>query len=210
MSSSTRSRRTQAQRSASTQERLLRATIGCWSEFGYAHTSTALITRRAGVTRGALNHHYPSRDELATAAVGYLVARWSADLAAVFAHGELPISRQLDRLWDLHQGPICAAMIDMVIAARTDPALGGHRESVRACRRTSEAVTHDPSAPSGPTSVSFPPWADIALDTMCGLLLRTLGSDDPAAARQACWPALRRQLIAMIDARSRSGVLADS
>ncbi|MFD5177587.1 TetR/AcrR family transcriptional regulator [Nocardia sp. NPDC058379] len=193
---STRSPRTQAQRSARTKERLLEATIDCWSEFGYASTSMPSIAQRAGVTRGALDHHYPSAGELVIAAATYLTDRWSADLIAASADGELSISQQLDRLWSTHQDGICSAMIEVTIAARTDPALACHWQSVQDGLR--------PRNPAPPRSepTRFPEWADTALDAICGLLMRTFTSSDPATARQAHWPQLRQHLITMIKAEA--------
>src|SRR5204862_5492808 len=64
-----RQRRTQAERSAATQALLLDATIDSLVEVGYANTTTTGIAERAGVSRGAQMHHFPSKGELVAAAV---------------------------------------------------------------------------------------------------------------------------------------------
>ena len=64
-------RRTQAERTAETTAKLLDATADCLVERGYAGTSTVEVCRRAGVSRGALVHHFPSKDDLVAAAVHF-------------------------------------------------------------------------------------------------------------------------------------------
>jgi AcrR family transcriptional regulator len=56
--------RTQAERSAATQEALLGAARRLWGDRGYAAVSTPEIVRAAGVTRGAMYHQYPDKAKL--------------------------------------------------------------------------------------------------------------------------------------------------
>src|SRR6202034_1904548 len=56
--------RTQAQRSAATQEALLAAARRLWGERGYVAVSTPEIAEAAGVTRGAMYHQYPDKAQL--------------------------------------------------------------------------------------------------------------------------------------------------
>ena len=60
-------RRTQAERSATTQGKLLVAALECLVEHGYGGTTTTLVAERAGVSRGAQLHHYPTRAALVAA-----------------------------------------------------------------------------------------------------------------------------------------------
>src|SRR3954471_22171563 len=78
------SRRSQAERSAGTQARLLDATIQCLVERGWAGTSTTEIVRRAGVSRGAQVHHFPAKEDLVVAAVEHLLARRIREFQATF------------------------------------------------------------------------------------------------------------------------------
>ena len=68
-------RRTNAERSAATQARLLDATIESLVELGWAATSTTEVVRRAGVSRGAQVHHFPTKEDLVLAALDYLLER---------------------------------------------------------------------------------------------------------------------------------------
>ena len=67
----TRRRRTQQERRESTQTTLLEATLQCLGRDGYAATSISSIIEEAGVSRGALLHHYPTKNELIAAAIMY-------------------------------------------------------------------------------------------------------------------------------------------
>jgi AcrR family transcriptional regulator len=62
----------QAEKSAMTRLSILEATIKCLLELGYANTTTALIANYAGVSRGAMMHHFPSRMSVMRAVVDYL------------------------------------------------------------------------------------------------------------------------------------------
>jgi AcrR family transcriptional regulator len=56
--------RTQAERSAATQQVLVTAARRLWGERGYAAVSTPEIAQAAGVTRGAMYHQYPDKAKL--------------------------------------------------------------------------------------------------------------------------------------------------
>lgn len=62
-------RRTQEERRAATKTALLEATIHCIGRDGYAATSISSIIEEAGVSRGALLHHYPTKNELIAHAI---------------------------------------------------------------------------------------------------------------------------------------------
>src|SRR5919205_3764077 len=62
-------RRTQAQRRASTRRALLDAARSMFAEKGYHETAAEEIVRRAGMTRGALYHHYEDKKDLFRAVV---------------------------------------------------------------------------------------------------------------------------------------------
>lgn len=127
MTTAARPRRTQEQRSAQMRTRLLDATIECLVKYGYAGTTTPRVAEMAGVTRGAQVHHFGSKNELVLAAMKHLAAKRSA--ASVAEVGDLvvaedPLGAVLDVLWDLHQGPLFIATVELWVAGRTDPALG--------------------------------------------------------------------------------------
>jgi AcrR family transcriptional regulator len=73
-------RRSQKQRSAETSARLMNATIDLLHDRGLARTSTPEIARAAGVSRGALTHHFAGREAIISASVADMLARTTRDL----------------------------------------------------------------------------------------------------------------------------------
>ena len=119
-------RRTQEERRAQTRARLLQATADCLAELGWAGTTTTEVARRAGVSRGAQQHHYRTKTELVAAAIDHLLKRQRAEYELVFA--QLPADQRnvdgaIGLLWKIYQGPLFAAVLELVMAARTDSGL---------------------------------------------------------------------------------------
>lgn len=83
----------QAARSARTRKRLVDAGRFLFTRHGFADTSTPEIVRRAGVTRGALYHHFADKQELFAAVyedveramAARLIACWTANEARPYA-----------------------------------------------------------------------------------------------------------------------------
>ena len=120
-------RRTQADRRSATRAALVRATVESLVERGYAHTTTQEVQRRAGVSRGALTHHFASKSELLLAAVDHLYEEFSGDVreAATRLPGE-PATRVrlgIEMVWERFHGPLFVAAMELWIAARTDAEL---------------------------------------------------------------------------------------
>src|ERR1700683_4537879 len=80
-------RETQVARSARTRGALLAAARELFAEKGFAQTGREEIAERAGVTRGALYHHFASKTEVAAAVVGELEAELVARVGAAAAQG---------------------------------------------------------------------------------------------------------------------------
>src|ERR1041384_8156245 len=77
----------QEQRTRAMRARLLEATVDCLVERGFAGTSTTLVSERAGVSRGAQLHHFPTKNDLVVAAVEHVTAVRGAELAAAAERG---------------------------------------------------------------------------------------------------------------------------
>ncbi len=67
---------TQVQRTASARRRLIAAATALVGEQGVGNTSVAAIGERAGMSRGAVNFHFGSKDELLTAVAEEVTADW--------------------------------------------------------------------------------------------------------------------------------------
>ena len=123
---STATRVPQEERTRAMRARLLEATVECLVERGFSHTSTTLVSERAGVSRGAQLHHFPTKNDLVVAAVEHLTDVRGADLAA--AAERLPTGKRrtravLQMLADHFTGPVFTAALELWVAARTDDAL---------------------------------------------------------------------------------------
>lgn len=119
-------RRTQEERSSSMRARLLDATVECLLQVGYAGTTTIEIARRAGVSRGAQLHHFPTKAELVITAVEYLAERRHREFTDAFAKlppGADRTAAAIDLLWQILSGPTFYAWLELLVAARTDPEL---------------------------------------------------------------------------------------
>src|SRR5262245_783347 len=79
---STCSMRRTATEAASTRETLLEAAVPFFAEHGYAGASLEDLAAQLGVTRGAVYHHFGSKQGLFAAVVETLMARLEAEIVA--------------------------------------------------------------------------------------------------------------------------------
>jgi AcrR family transcriptional regulator len=116
----------QEERTRLMRQRLLDATIDCLVEHGWSGTSTTLVSQRAGVSRGAQLHHFPSKNDLVLAAVAHLSEKRAEELREAARH--LPSGRRrtravLDMLAEHFTSPVFNAALELWVAARTDATL---------------------------------------------------------------------------------------
>lgn len=112
--------RSQQQRREDTRARLLAATIECLVEHGYARTTTQRVQDRAGLSRGALLHHFATKEALLVAAVSHVA---DAQISAVRAEAAAGAASEVDLLHRVMSGPLFLAGLELWQAARTEPAL---------------------------------------------------------------------------------------
>jgi AcrR family transcriptional regulator len=118
-----------------TRQRLLDAAVTSLIERGVARTTTLEVQRRAGASRGALLHHFPSHAALLSATIGELVRRNDAAVArALERHesGTSPVARAIRSLVEMSSQPAFMAELELWAAARTDPDL---QAAIRAAER---------------------------------------------------------------------------
>src|SRR5215218_2962819 len=163
----TATRRTQQERASAMRLRLLEATLDCLVDHGYAGTSTTRVVERAGVTRGAQVHHFPTKAALVAAAIRHL-----ADKRAEQAFAELdrikkepdPVDSALDLMWDLHQGPVFRATVELWVAARTDPELHSHLSIVEPATTASVMEVAKTLFPDHAERQAFAHWVYTCMD----------------------------------------------
>ncbi|BCZ23720.1 TetR/AcrR family transcriptional regulator [Mycobacterium senriense] len=96
-------RRTQAERAAETRDALMGAARPLFASVGFADASLETIVRDAGVTRGALYHHFADKTELFAAVFeqveGEMAARMGEAVAAAGHSDPVEIMRLCSGLW---------------------------------------------------------------------------------------------------------------
>ena len=168
-------------------QRLLDATVECLVEQGWSGTSTTLVSQRAGVSRGAQLHHFPSKNDLVIAAVEHLSEKRAHDLRAAVADlptGERRTRAVLDTLAEHFTSPVFTAALELWVAARTDPnlqqAVGPLEQRVgrEIHRHTVQLLDVDETQPGVRELVQA------TLDLVRGLGLANTISDDTARRRR--------------------------
>lgn len=113
-------RRRQEDRSAAMRLQLMEATVASLIEVGYARTTTVEVCRRAGVTRGALLHHFDSLAALFEATLAHLYDSFLSGAQPEPANG----AALVEGLWRHFAQPEYKAVIELWLAARNEPELG--------------------------------------------------------------------------------------
>ena len=164
----------------------------CLAEHGWAGSTVLVVAECAGVSRGAAQHHFPTREDLFTAAVEYVAEERSTALRALFPHGARDREAVVAALVDLYMGPAFRAALHLWVAA-------AHEEELRlrvteleskvgreAHRIAVELLDVDESVPGARETVQG------LLDMARGLGLATLLTDDTLRRRRvvAQWAAL--------------------
>lgn len=119
----------QAQKSAMTRDKILDAAIDCFINLGYTKVTTAKVSDSAGVSRGAMLHHFPSKIELIRSAIEYLHDKLLEDYTVKVSRIPSSLSGKdrrragLDAYWEHLESDLFAAYHELCIAGRTDPEL---------------------------------------------------------------------------------------
>lgn len=118
----------QQTKSENTRACILEAALDCFYELGYGSSTTEKVAKCAGVSRGAMLHHFPSRLDLVKAAVRYLYEK----RLSMFEETELKINEGaehsridegIDAYWQQLHSPLFTVFHELQVAARTDPDL---------------------------------------------------------------------------------------
>ncbi|CAM5528537.1 TetR/AcrR family transcriptional regulator OS=Streptomyces alboniger OX=132473 GN=CP975_15365 PE=4 SV=1 [Streptomyces alboniger] len=164
-------------RSRATRQRLLEAAVSCLAEHGWAGSTVSAVAERAGVSRGAAQHHFPTREDLFTAAVEYVAEQRSTALRALPAQDRASV---VAALVDLYTGPLFRAALHLWVAASNEPQLGGRVTDLEARvgrethRIAVELLGADESVPGVRETIQG------LLDMARGLGLANLLTDDGA------------------------------
>ncbi|WP_086826926.1 TetR/AcrR family transcriptional regulator [Streptomyces sp. NRRL B-24572] len=164
-------------RSRATRQRLLEAAVSCLAEHGWAGSTVSVVAERAGVSRGAAQHHFPTREDLFTAAVEYVAEERSQALRAVPTDDR---EEAVAALVGLYTGPLFRAALHLWVAASGEEQLRERVTELEARvgreshRIAVEVLGADESRPGVRETVQG------LLDMARGLGLATLLTDDRA------------------------------
>ena len=125
MDQNAKPRRTQAERSAATQDKILHAAVLLIAKHGLSHTSTQDIARQASVSRGAMLHHFPTRVALIQAAYALMLqeeAERLREFARPLRAGQNRLRALTGYIWDRYQSGIFQVSMDYISEARVNEA----------------------------------------------------------------------------------------
>jgi AcrR family transcriptional regulator len=176
---------TQEQRSTETRLAISAATIQCLIEDGYSATTTLAVHERAGVSRGALTHHFSSKQEMLISAIQHLAEVREKELSEIardFSDDADRVSGVIELFWEMHKSDLFYAALELWTAARTDASLRdalhvaerelGRRHRRLAAEMFGEPFTHHPQ---------FDEVFEMMLRVFRGAAVTRILRSDPAA-----------------------------
>jgi AcrR family transcriptional regulator len=187
----------QQDRSRATRARLLEAAIDCLAELGWQATTVAAVAERAGVSRGAAQHHFRTREDLFTAAVEH-VCQVRREQIAHDLGGRRDTQAVVELIFEMFSGKLFRAALVLWVAAANEPELRGQVVPLEARigrevhRLVVDALGADERRPGVRETVQA------TLDLARGLGLANLLTDDRARRRR-----IGVQWAALLDAALR-------
>ena len=121
--------RTQRDRRESTRRIILDGAVDSLMELGFSKTTTLEVQKRAGVSRGALLHHFPAKAELLVATIDHLAKMRGIELNRSLnelnelPHGDSRVAQALELIWRSFSGPLFYVAMELRVAARSDAEL---------------------------------------------------------------------------------------
>lgn len=110
-------------KSLRTRARILASAMRLFAEIGYAQANNGVIAEAAGLTRGAMLYHFPTREALIEAAVAHIQAARAQlfQAAAASLQGADRTDHAIDSYWRLLREPAFVAFAELEAVARVDP-----------------------------------------------------------------------------------------
>jgi AcrR family transcriptional regulator len=200
-------RRTQQERSNETRYRLLDAAVECLLKLGYAKTRTTDICLLAGVSRGALLHHFHSKEEILTLAVQHLGRTRLEELRSQMRSVPEPLglADSVGFLWSGFSGPLFVVAVEVWNAARTDANL--HSTLVPVERTLGQEMMRlDRLLFDGLDlgDISRDDLIELSINLMRGLALTEILREDPARTAELVrvWARILGRACSSVDSES--------
>lgn len=170
-------------RARATKAKLLDAAVSCLAEHGWSATTVAVVAQRAGVSRGAVQYHFPTREDLVLAAVEQMAEQRAAEARSrVELDGDTEVSAEqvVRDVVDIYSGELFRAALALWLAAVSEPALRDRvrrleaRVSREAHQMVVDALRADETVPGVREAIQ------VTMDWARGLGLASLLTDDRA------------------------------
>jgi AcrR family transcriptional regulator len=113
-------------RGAATRVHILDAAVRCIVEYGYGALTTTMIANAAQVSRGAMLHHFPSKDAVLGETIRYLSERRLKvfeKMIDAIPRDNHRVHNSIELFWSQVGHPYFIAFFELAVAARTDKAL---------------------------------------------------------------------------------------
>ncbi len=170
-------------RAQATRAKLLDAALACLAEQGWSATTVAVVAERAGVSRGAVQYHFPTREDLVLASIEQMAEQLAAEARSRLepaSGAEVSAEQVVRHIVDLYSGDHFRAALALWLAAVSEPALRDRvrhleaRVSREAHRLVVDALRADETVPGVREAIQ------VTLDWARGLGLASLLTDDRA------------------------------
>lgn len=179
----------QQRKSAQTRVTILEAAVDCLEKHGYARTTTQMIAQTADISRGAMLHHYATKQDLIAALIDYtFYKRIELFIGRINALSEVQRVQEqggIELYWESLQTREYAAYLELAVASRTDDEL---REIFLPKARRYDQIEREEVLRAFPEWAEALPAYELAMDfciaSMEGLLLNKDVWDDQVRRRQ--------------------------
>jgi len=201
-------RRTQAERSAETQRKLIDAAIAVLHRVGYAAATSALIAEEAGVSRGAMLHQYPTKVDLMLTVVSDVYQRETQEYRRRGASA--PSARERffqfpEMMWDVLTRPSAIAVLEIMVGSRSDPELAARLAPLKKqIDATSRATVEQVLKEAGLPFRDVDPVRRLFVAAVRGLSIDLMLVEDDRAELDAAVDLLNRLLRALYGGQAPS------
>jgi AcrR family transcriptional regulator len=186
-------RRSNKERTAEMRGRLIDAAIDTLCRVGYSATTTFEVAKVAGVSKGAMLHHFPTQVDLMLATAQFIVesrqrARRELLFSGTIEPGLPRFYAAADVAWEVNRRPSTIALVEIVMATRSDPNLGKAFEPfletwIQAPREAAERMADDLGVGDIPEIEGMLRLHRAAMFGLAIELMFTQGSDKVESAR---------------------------
>jgi AcrR family transcriptional regulator len=178
----------QQRKSAQTRITILEAAIDCLERYGYPRTTTQLIAKHACISRGAMLHHYATKQDLVASLIDYVVFKrmqlFFARIRGLSEDARVHQHAGIELYWQSLLTREFTAYLELSLASRTDPEL---REIFLPRAKQYDRVERQESLRAFPEWVDKPQAYELAMDyciaSMEGLLMKRDIWDDQKRRR---------------------------